>query len=69
MDAAQLGREMMTRSIDLQDDRHCNDWARVGQILTMLGSPRMPKTIRDLKPRDRQVVLEAIRALQEQKVV
>lgn len=64
MDATQLGREMMTRSIDLADDRQCCDWARVGQLLTQLGAPRMPKTVRDLSARDRKVVLDAIKALQ-----
>lgn len=64
MDAVQLGREMMTMSIDLVDDKQCNDWARVGQLLTQLGTPRMPKTVRDLSARDRKVMLDAIVALQ-----
>lgn len=64
MNVTQLGREMMMKSVDLQDDRECCDWARVGQILTQLGTPRMPKTVRDLSKRDKQVVLDAIKALQ-----
>lgn len=64
MNVTQLGREMMTRSGDLQDDRQCNDWARVGQILTQLGTPRMPKSVRELSLADRQVVIDAIKALQ-----
>ncbi len=63
MDTTQLGREMMTKSIDLVDDKQCNDWARVGQMLTQLGTPRMPKTLRDMDPDDRQVVEDAIRSL------
>jgi hypothetical protein len=64
MNAQQLGREMMSRSGDLKDDRQSCDWARIGQILTMLGTPKMPKTVRDLRPEDRTVVIEAIRTLQ-----
>jgi len=63
MNAQQLGREMMSRSGDLKDDRQSCDWARIGQILTMLGTPKMPKTVRDLKPEDRSIVVEAVRAL------
>ena len=64
MNAQQLGREMMTRSGDLKDDRQSCDWARIGQILTMLGTPKMPKSIRDLRAEDRSVVIDAIKALQ-----
>lgn len=64
MDATWLGREMMTKSIDLSDDKRCNDWARVGQMLTQLGTPRMPKTMRDMDPSDRRVVEDALRSLQ-----
>ena len=64
MNAQQLGREMMICSGDIKDDRQSCDWARIGQILTMLGTPKMPKTVRDMKPEDRTVVIEAIRALQ-----
>lgn len=65
MDVAQLGREMMMRSGHLQDDKQCNDWARIGQLLTQLGTPRMPKTMHDLSHADRQVVLDAVRHLQD----
>ena len=64
MNAQQLGREMMTRSGDITDDRQSCDWARIGQILTMLGTPKMPKTVHDLGPEDRSIVIEAVRALQ-----
>jgi hypothetical protein len=64
MNAQQLGREMMSRSGDLKDDRQSCDWARIGQILTMLGTPKMPKSIRDLRAEDRSVVIDAIKALQ-----
>ena len=64
MNAQQLGREMMSRSGDLKDDRQSCDWARIGQILTMLGTPKMPKTVRDLRAEDRNIIVEAVRALQ-----
>ena len=64
MNAQQLGREMMSRSGDLKDDRQSCDWARIGQILTMLGTPKMPKTMRDLRAEDRNIIVEAVRALQ-----
>jgi hypothetical protein len=64
MNAQQLGREMMTRSGDLKDDRQSCDWARIGQILTMLGTPKMPKTLHDLKAEDRKIVADAVRQLQ-----
>jgi hypothetical protein len=64
MNAQQLGREMMSRSGDLTDDRQSCDWARIGQILTMLGTPKMPKSVHDLRPEDRSIVVEAARALQ-----
>lgn len=64
MNAQQLGREMMSRSGDLKDDRQSCDWARIGQILTMLGTPKMPKSMRDLRAEDRNIIVEAVRALQ-----
>ena len=63
MNAQQLGREMMSRSGDLKDDRQSCDWARIGQILTMLGTPKMPKTVRELRTDDRKIVIEAMNAL------
>lgn len=64
MNAEELGRTMMHRAGDLMDDRQCCDWARVGQILTQLGSPRMPKTVRELSVIDQDIVIDAIRQLQ-----
>ena len=64
MNAQELGRTMMYRAGDLTDDKLCCDWARVGQILTQLGTPRMPKTMHDLSNADRDVVVDAIRQLQ-----
>ena len=64
MNAEQLGREMMTRSGDITDDRQSCDWARIGQILTMLGTPKMPKSVRDLRPEDRTIVIDAIKSIQ-----
>ena len=65
MNAQQLGREMMSRSGDIKDDRQSCDWARIGQVLTMLGTPKMPKSFREMKPEDKKIVAEAIRSLQE----
>jgi len=64
MNPQQLGREMMTRSGDLNDDRQSCDWARIGQILTMLGTPKMPKSVQDLRAEDRKIVADAVRQLQ-----
>lgn len=60
-----LGREMMIASGDLQDDKQCCDWARIGQILTQLGAPRMPKSINDMRSDDQSVIADAIKALQQ----
>jgi hypothetical protein len=65
MNAQQLGREMMSRSGDIKDDRQSCDWARIGQVLTMLGTPKMPKSFREMNPEDKKIVAEAIRSLQE----
>ena len=64
MNAQQLGREMMSRSGDLKDDRQSCDWARIGQILTMLGTPKMPKSVLDMRAEDRKIVVDAVKALQ-----
>lgn len=67
MDTAELGRKMMELSGDLADDRQCCDWARLGHMLTLLGTPKMPKTVNDLKPQDQQIVMHALRLLQAKK--
>jgi len=64
MNAQQLGREMMSRSGDIKDDRQSCDWARIGQILTMLGTPKMPKSVLDMRAEDRKIVVDAVKALQ-----
>jgi hypothetical protein len=64
MNTMQLGREMMKHSGDLKDDRQCCDWARIGQILTQLGTPHMPRSLRELKMADRRVVIHAFKTLQ-----
>jgi hypothetical protein len=64
MNPQQLGRDMMTHAGDLSDDKQCCDWARVGQILTQLGTPRMPKTMQDLSATDRSIVVAALKFLQ-----
>lgn len=63
MNAVELGREMMDASGSLTDDKQCCDWARVGQILTQLGTPMMPTTVNDLAQTDQQVVIDALRLL------
>jgi hypothetical protein len=65
MDTMELGREMMSRSGDLKDDKQCCEWARIGQMLTQLGTPKMPKTFFDMQAKDRMVVLDAVKALQK----
>jgi hypothetical protein len=64
MNPQQLGREMMIRSGDLKDDRQSCDWARIGQLLTQLGTPKMPKTMRDMRPEDKKIVRDAVLVLQ-----
>lgn len=68
MDHMELGREMMIASGDLQDDKQCCDWARLGQILTQLGAPRMPKSVNDLRLDDQRIIADAIKALQQRSV-
>lgn len=65
MDHMTLGRDMMIASGDLQDDKQCCDWARIGQILTQLGLPRMPKTIHDMRQEDQTIIADAVKALQQ----
>ena len=64
MDAIQLGRTMMNESGNLKDDKQCCDWARIGQMLTQLGTPRMPRTIKDIQADDRMIIVDAIKTLQ-----
>lgn len=63
MNAEELGRAMMHKAGDLTDDRQCCDWARVGQMLTQLGTPRMPKTVKELNNIDQSIIIDAIRQL------
>lgn len=65
MDTMKLGREMMIVSGDLSDDTQSCNWARIGQILTQLGAPRMPRSIMDMNAKDREIIAEAIKSLQE----
>ncbi len=65
MDTMKLGREMMIVSGDLSDDTQSCNWARIGQILTQLGAPRMPRSVMDMNDKDREIIADAITALQE----
>ena len=65
MDTMKLGREMMTVSGDLKDDTESCNWARIGQILTQLGNPRMPRSVMDMTAKDRAIIADAIKSLQE----
>lgn len=65
MDTMKLGREMMIISGDLKDDAQSCDWARIGQILTQLGAPRMPRSVMDMNITDRAIIADAIKSLQE----
>jgi hypothetical protein len=64
MNATDLGRLMMIKSGDIKDDTKCCEWARVGQILTQLGTPRMPASYMQMNTRDQAVVLDALKSLQ-----
>ena len=65
MDTMKLGREMMIVSGDLSDDTESCNWARIGQILTQLGAPRMPRSVMDMPTKDREIIADAIKSLQE----
>lgn len=68
MNPETLGRAMMAQAGDIEDDRQCCDWARVGQILTQLGSPRMPRTVQQLAIKDRQIIAQAVKLLQSKNI-
>ena len=53
-----LGRFMIQNAPQFADDVTCNNWARVGQLLTGLGMPFAPK-LREFDAEDQQVVREA----------
>ena len=65
MDTMKLGREMMIVSGDLSDDAQSCNWARIGQILTQLGAPRMPRSVMDMTNTDKEIIADAIKSLQE----
>jgi hypothetical protein len=65
MDTMKLGREMMIVSGDLSDDAQSCNWARIGQILTQLGAPRMPRSVMDMTNNDKEIIADAIKSLQE----
>ena len=68
INAQELGREMMNMAGDLRDDRQCCDWARVGQILTQLGTPKMPRSMSDMRNEDKQIAYDAAKAILAAKV-
>lgn len=53
-----LGRFMIQHAPRFADDALCNDWARVGNLLTGLGMPFAPK-LREFEAKDQQVVRDA----------
>ena len=53
-----LGRYMINLAPQFQDDVKCNDWARVGNLLTGLGMPFAPR-LREFDALDQAVVLDA----------
>lgn len=53
-----LGRFMITNAPQLADDTTCNNWARVGQLLTGLGMPFAPK-LREFDAEDQRVLRSA----------
>lgn len=59
MDAlVKLGRFMIQNAPQFADDATCNNWARVGQLLTGLGMPFAPR-LREFDAADQTVVREA----------
>ena len=57
-----LGRFMISNAPQFADDATCNNWARVGQLLTGLGMPFAPK-LREFDAADQTVVREAAAVL------
>lgn len=53
-----LGRYMINLAPQFQDDVKCNDWARVGNLLTGLGMPFAPR-LREFEAKDQAVVRDA----------
>lgn len=53
-----LGRFMITHAPQFADDATCNNWARVGNMLTGLGMPFAPR-LREFAADDQAVVLAA----------
>ena len=53
-----LGRFMIQHAPRFADDALCNDWARVGNLLTGLGMPFAPK-LREFEAKDQAVVRDA----------
>ena len=53
-----LGRYMIAYAPKFADDVQCNNWARVGQLLTGVGTPFAP-SLAEFAPEDRVVIQEA----------
>lgn len=53
-----LGRFMITNAPEFADDSTCNNWARVGNMLTGLGMPFAPR-LREFAADDQDVVRAA----------
>jgi hypothetical protein len=54
-----LGRYMIQNAAKFADDVQSNDWARVGQLLTGLGTPFAP-SLAEFSTQDRAVVSQAV---------
>jgi hypothetical protein len=61
-----LGRAMMEKAPTLKNDKKCNDWARVGELLTTLGSPFAPKSFGALPATERAIAKAAYEELEQQ---
>lgn len=63
LDVNAFGREMMDRSGTLADDKLCNAFARVGDMLTKIGQPRAPKSLNDLSKEDLEIISQALQMI------
>jgi hypothetical protein len=61
----ELGRAMMFEAGNRANDKECNDWARVGNLINSIGTSKGPKNINLLSAADKAIVQTAFSALRE----
>ena len=69
LDINAFGREMMQISGSLTDDALCNAFARVGEMLTLIGQPRAPKKVSDMAKEDLEILAKAVSMLIKDKQI